>query len=1358
MSNKLSIKRIGTVVPGICLVVFLLFCIAATWLATAGLPRSIVDRVEAAAAAEGIPLKIEKIKLNIFKGAGVEAEGIRVFATEEDEEPIIVADSAVATVSAAKLFIGKIEPKTFSLLKGRISIPISDTNGKHELTATDINIEANFRKQFVSLRTTGLKLQGIPINIKALLDIDALMGGESAEEEHEKLVIPAILKTCQSIVDRTYHQIEEQHWAPNEYPELHINIAVGNEVHLKVEAEAPKYDIADFNFRDAKLSLDYQDDRVIINNLAFRTVKPESHVQLQGGYELETRKLNLTLESDAALLEMAKELADGELLQQLQKFSHEKENAPHIKLNVNAIFGEDFSLHSAVLDGELEQKELHVGSSVIDHLFISFFYNNGNFNINNLTLQLGGGSISAQAISTNGTGTAELEADLPIIHTISLINEFCESPIVIPAGIKVGNNIKLKAKATLSMPEFKAGNSYEQHFVPEVKDVHLSLALEQLAFMGYKLKSPTLTFTTRKAAGETANLLQRAQLVTLNIQASEAEAELSPKQSVYLATPGLHLKFNGFDRNTETNDITLGSADLDFTGTAVEFSGLTTGEYKIAAKLDNMEYGQEGLNIDGASLCMQFEKLVKEQLSINSIEITASTQELQAGMPDNATLNASIAGLFYQGKEMGNTTASVHIPKGEKGKIDLHFTPAACSGEKKATITANADISENSILNFTDLQAYLPCSNLEHVLEAFNIEIKEIEMPHDVTLAGELSLDMRAKKLNKAQVKVQVPELIRTPHKIKAFKGKKHSLDITATVYATGAADRAMEYNGDVSVTHATGNLQAKVEGNTAKYLHVTGKNTIRPDVVDELMDYSDAHEIIRDFKFNNQSKSVIDNIVVDVRYDNGLDVAVDCDVLLNNMQYQLSAIIEDDEGNEQIDKNLGKLPFTSVNKATTHLRVDYEEDIVKDGKKQATVIDIVMTDVMLNYNNTPWLTLQNYSKLVPGLKGQRSSELRGDKVLIDIENGAVALTNVKGSVYAAYSLGMFYSDLREYLGILITPYPTQISTDYCQFPIYSDSKEDMKGHIQVSSNKLTYLDFLGTQIPLTRLTGFIGLHNDYIYLDRMNARCWDGTVNAAVKIGISDKSPAFDGQVTAKNMDLEKIAASYDAELDSALCEADIRFRASTSDLKDIQAYGSARIVNGNLMALSIFQPIGAFVSDITGNMKELDASAKKQQTDNVLTKLTKTTGATINAIGSSLDKTAQYIPGYNHVFAYDLQNAFVNFVIEKGHFRTTSFKALGYNLKVTGLVDINLDNMEIYGNMWPQVSSLPTLLLSPITFVSDFMLDIVIYGKIDDLKWKFRLDPRLSPDSPKTAQSSINSECPAEPKKQAKSKLAQN
>ena len=75
---------------------------------------------------------------------------------------------------------------------------------------------------------------------------------------------------------------------------------------------------------------------------------------------------------------------------------------------------------------------------------------------------------------------------------------------------------------------------------------------------------------------------------------------------------------------------------------------------------------------------------------------------------------------------------------------------------------------------------------------------------------------------------------------------------------------------------------------------------------------------------------------------------------------------------------------------------------------------------------------------------------------------------------------------------------------------------------------------------------------------------------------------------------------------------------------------------------------------------------------------------------------------------------------------------------------MDIDMESMYLKGNIWPKITSIPTIMLSPITFLSDFMIDILIYGEIDDLKWKFGLDRRLQGDLP-SVSSSAATEQPA-------------
>ena len=90
----------------------------------------------------------------------------------------------------------------------------------------------------------------------------------------------------------------------------------------------------------------------------------------------------------------------------------------------------------------------------------------------------------------------------------------------------------------------------------------------------------------------------------------------------------------------------------------------------------------------------------------------------------------------------------------------------------------------------------------------------------------------------------------------------------------------------------------------------------------------------------------------------------------------------------------------------------------------------------------------------------------------------------------------------------------------------------------------------------------------------------------------------------------------------------------------------------------------------------------------------------------------------------SYNIQNASLKFDILNGYLYTRDMHASGYNLNVNMNLRLDLDTLDIRGNLWPQISSVPTLIIAPITFLSEFLIDIVIYGNIENIQWKFTLD----------------------------------
>lgn len=178
--------------------------------------------------------------------------------------------------------------------------------------------------------------------------------------------------------------------------------------------------------------------------------------------------------------------------------------------------------------------------------------------------------------------------------------------------------------------------------------------------------------------------------------------------------------------------------------------------------------------------------------------------------------------------------------------------------------------------------------------------------------------------------------------------------------------------------------------------------------------------------------------------------------------------------------------------------------------------------------------------------------------------------------------------------------------------------------------------------------------------------------------------------------------------------------------------------------MRLSLFKPVSDLITDLPGHFMRLEkevsptSSAQPKQESKpgffmrMFSGFFKGIGSVAGKTTDGVGSIASNVPGMNHLIAYDLQEAFVKFDILNGHFITRRMKAIGYNLNVDLNIDIDLDTLEMNGNLWPRISSLPTVILAPLTFLSDFMVDIIIYGKVNDIKWRIGLDKRASGQKP--------------------------
>ena len=320
----------------------------------------------------------------------------------------------------------------------------------------------------------------------------------------------------------------------------------------------------------------------------------------------------------------------------------------------------------------------------------------------------------------------------------------------------------------------------------------------------------------------------------------------------------------------------------------------------------------------------------------------------------------------------------------------------------------------------------------------------------------------------------------------------------------------------------------------------------------------------------------------------------------------------------------------------------------------------------------------------------------------------------------------MFYSDLYGFLEDARITYPVTVETDYCRFPLASNCQESMTGLISCkSSTKIDYT-FAGIVFPLEDFSGFVDISDDFVTLDRLNAQCWSGVINAIIKFGISTKRTSIDGYLRAANMDLRQIARAMDSDQSHALCNGEIRFQAPGPDIKDLQAYGYISASSGDLMNLEIFHPVGEFISDLPNYLGILSKKADTAKRSNLAAE---TTDFIMGRAGRAVDRignTASSLPFANHLIKYSLSDASTKFDMIGGHFITREAQARGVNLSVKMKLDINMMDMTLSGDLWPSIDSVPAVVLKPITFLSDFMIDIRLHGPLHDISWSLGLDDK--------------------------------
>lgn len=1310
MARKITIRRVGTIFPALCLVVIVFISVCVIWLSTSGLPGWALRRVEKEAAEYGLDAKIGAIRLALSSGLAFKVEDTTLsLPFGEEERAELKFRKLLVDYNIFELASGQSMPSDVQLRDARIVLPLL-TEQSETIEATDITASLHFfNKGELMTVNSSASLQGIRLNFRGDFPMESSTAMVEETEVANAEIPPApkrinldkLLEPHLPQLRLAHSEIARQRWTPKNAPTVDIKLRCRDyAVRAEVTAEVPSYELGEIHFRQAALDFLMEDDSYIINKLSFRTENPYSEVTLRGGYDRALRQLSFTAESNAALVQIAEAYYGEKFDGILSRVYPDSSSPPHISLRGNVDFAENFALNSITLRGKLEQNGFNIGSSNIDRLELSFFLSDGNFNIDCLRLDLADGFLEASANSGNGKGQASLNLKLPADSLQRLASNICGCALTLPEGLDIKGNVAFSGQAGMDVNEFIPGKTRVKNLVPELRTLTARLSLDSLTLNQTTLQAPDINL-------ELAEIVQPS--ATHNgIRIGQAKLSAASER---ISTP------NGIEAEQVR-------ANSDLSGFCI--SDLQDIKQTLSLDSGRLEASAAALREKNA----QLEALYFKLTDVNNLRLTKSWQQLLVDTKAELTIDTISQ---TEGLRISNTRLNILPQCNDRGTIEASMM----LGERELCTIIHLDYSDahqNGWLSFALEDTEIPLGEMRALLTPLTENLRDIELPELVHLGANGSVNINDGHLRKTHVRLRLPELVRTPYSVPVHRGKRISLSLDADATIEHNAEGELLYGADLTIRHTTGSFSGRAEGNLNRFCHITGSSDIRVDIINQLIDQADAHSIMRDFRFDANSATRITDIDTTVQYDRGLSINSYCKAQLLNTDFLIGAIqsIYDKNGTaigEKLRTDMGSNPYSRVFEASCGVKVDVQMGLLdKEGSPLPDRTAVILHSPYLDYDNRPWLKRCKISK------GARNSIIKGESIVFDLDQNGIVLNNLEGTCYPAYAFGMYFAPLQQYMADVKLQRPVRVHTKRCEFPISKRSEVPISGLIRVQAPTGATFHFIGTDIPLENFSGFINLSNDFVFLDKMNAETWEGVLNGAVKIGISSPRTTIDGQLTASNLNLRDIAAAYGTKINPALCNGNIRFRASSPELNDIQAYGEVSVQDGDLLQLGIFQPVGSLITDlpnyliklqsvVTGKSQDEIIKANQEETgffSRLLKGIFHTTDSTVN----SVDSSTQHIPFANHFMRYDIQQASARFDISKGYLYTRDMQASGYNLDVDMKLRLNLDTMEIRGNLWPRISSVPTIIISPITFLSDYLIDIVIFGSVDNIQWKFTLD----------------------------------
>ncbi len=1335
MAQHISIRRIGAPLPALCLLLILCLGCALIYLSIWGIPSSILRRIETRCAAQGIYLKVESAYLSYAAGLGLQVEDVDIYANL-NSQPIIQIERGEIYLSLIKLITGEIQPDFIKIENSELHLLVSSkakTVAQAEyLHVKKINLQANFDDHGrIRISKGRALLQDIPITLNGTLEFPKvkhqLIYGDNMQQELklvEKFDLEKIIEPYQSNIDQCYTVIKEQKWDDSTRPELdfRINFKSPDNLRCTFKAKAPRISYRALHMKEVIADVSYNKNIILINKLYALDADNNSPILLQGGYDIAQRTLSFNLESRIPLIEIIKSINELEKHPLFSRISvsDKDEHSSLIEMRGDLQFSEDYLPTQLAIIGEIKQDKIKFNRAHIESIDLSFFYRDGDFFIDNALIQLDKGFIKAHAHLENGEGLANFSMEFPSEYGLAILEKLSDTPgaQILPDGLDIKGMLKLNIEAMMKAPKIKQDSENLLDNLPRIESITLRSHIGELSYKDICFESAAFQSFATGVYLNQEKRIHSIQSLQLKLTAEQIKKKATEDDKGYINTQKVNLAL--FLENCCINDqYQLESLSIAASELQLKLSSLMSNDAKL---------GESTLKIKSTSNITPF-----NHPQIKDLALRAHFDSKQSMLRDI---------------QLGDI--SIKATKKSDEHINLHFN-SLIKDSKHQPLSFQANWMPEQAVQVENIMLDLPSQQLYSILPEKLLESNHIKLLGDIKLKAGLRLliEEGTPFFQSGYVNLNEFKLERESYKTFALRGKKNSINITTKANFDANANGSYDYKlNKLKIAHHSGKFLADITGNSARGLSIKGSSTIRLDYINEMIDVNGAHRIMRDFQFIPKSLCDVADLNCVINYEKELDIKATAKLSIDYLNYFLGSkidnydpyaktmpVLEAGKEIESLRDDLGEVVHASVKQVTADLDLDILID--SDAANPADSIKtcrIALLNPNLTYDNSIWLKLQ-------GIKnGELYSQLKGDNVIIDIGKDLVELNNIKGYAYPDYSVGIFYAPLRYFLRDLILQKPIYVETGRCVFPILVDCDVKMFAKIKIGSEDAFSYKAIGTKIPLSDFNGFIDLQDTYILLDDLNSVCWGGVANGAIKIDFSNiKQTVFDAYFKLDGVNITQLAKSYDRTITSGIGHGEIRLQAVGIGLEGLEAYGNLRVINSDLLNLSIFTPVSDLISHFPSYFERLNKAAEelnpadkpgffKRQYLNLGYLAAKLVRSTSDALG----ETTNNIPGANYIIRYDLNDAKGDFLIKDGLISSNNFIAEGTNLSVDLKGNISLTNGELHLKLWPKVNSLISVAASPLTLLSNQLIDIDLKGPIKDPSWTIGLNSEVNGRKP--------------------------